>query len=230
MFSLNSRLAAGGGIQRRTPAENFPDEDWTEVLQVNLSTVFTISRDAGRHMLESRGGVNGGAAVEAGAADKNPRGKGSIINVASLVSFQGKPPRRAVYSHRPASGSSLTSTLRSSCSLGGLTVPAYTAAKHGVLGLGKALSNEWASKGVKVNSIAPGYIATEMNTALIGNPVRSRQIMERIPAGRWGSPEDFEGDYLDSSICHVSSGCSCVRLAESDTTLHFHRRRRRVLG
>lgn len=78
---------------------------------------------------------------------------------------------------------------------GGLTVPAYTAAKHGVLGLGKALSNEWSSRGVKVNSIAPGYIATEMNTALIANPTRSRQIMERIPAQRWGAPQDFEGEY-----------------------------------
>jgi len=153
-----------GGIQRRTPAENFPDADWDEVLQVNLDAVWIISRDAGRHMLLSRGGVSGGEPVAEGAAEANPRGRGKIINVASLVSFQG-----------------------------GLTVPAYAAAKHGVLGLGKALSNEWAGKGINVNSIAPGYIATEMNTALIANPTRSRQIMERIPAGRWGSPSDFEG-------------------------------------
>lgn len=95
-------LPSGGGIQRRTPAENFPDEDWTEVLQVNLSTVFTISRDAGKHMLESRGGVSGGPAMEQGAAEKNPRGKGSIINVASLVSFQGQLARLALGLSLPA--------------------------------------------------------------------------------------------------------------------------------
>lgn len=81
---------AGGGIQRRTPAENFSDEDWDDVLQVNLNAVWVISRDAGRHMLESRGGVSGGNPVEEGGADKNPRGRGKIINVASLVSFQGE--------------------------------------------------------------------------------------------------------------------------------------------
>ncbi|KAJ6625816.1 NAD-binding protein [Mycena sp. CBHHK59/15] len=140
-----------GGIQRRSPAENFPDEDWNEVLQVNLNTVWTLSRDCGKHMLASRGhGFTGS--------------RGKIINIASLVSYQG-----------------------------GLTVPAYAAAKHGVLGLIKALSNEWSPKGINVNGISPGYIATEMNTALIADPVRSRQIMERIPIGRWGAPEDFEG-------------------------------------
>ncbi|KAJ9118954.1 hypothetical protein QFC24_005920 [Naganishia onofrii] len=153
-----------GGIQRRTPAENFPDEDWDDVLQVNLNTVWIISRDAGRHMLESRGGVSGGPAVAEGAANSNPRGRGKIINIASLVSYQG-----------------------------GLTVPAYAAAKHGVTGVIKALSNEWSSKGIDVNGIAPGYINTDMNTALLANPTRSRQILERIPAGRWGKPEDFEG-------------------------------------
>merc|ERR1711974_487911 len=100
-------------------------------------------------MLESRGGIAGEEPKPEGAAESNPRGRGKIINVASLVSYQG-----------------------------GLTVPAYAAAKHGVLGITKAMSNEWASKGVNVNAIAPGYIATDMNTALIDNPVRSRQIME----------------------------------------------------
>jgi NAD(P)-dependent dehydrogenase (short-subunit alcohol dehydrogenase family) len=95
---------------------------------------------------------------------------------------------------------------------GGLTVPAYAAAKHGVAGLTKALSNEWASKGINVNSIAPGYIATEMNSALIANPTRSRQIMERIPAGRWGKPEDFEGAivFLASSASSYVSGETLV--------------------
>ncbi|KAJ7130824.1 NAD-binding protein [Mycena crocata] len=140
-----------GGIQRRAPAETFTDEDWNEVLQVNLNAVWTLARDCGRHMLVTRG--IGSMAHRA-----------KIINVASLLSYQG-----------------------------GMTVPAYAAAKHGVLGLIKALSNEWSAKGINVNGISPGYIATEMNTALIADPVRSRQIMERIPIGRWGAPEDFEG-------------------------------------
>lgn len=90
--------------------------------------------------------------------------RGSIINVASLVSFQG-----------------------------GLTVPAYAAAKGGVAQLTKALSNEWASKGINVNAIAPGYVATDMNTALINDKERAASILARIPAGRWGNPEDFKG-------------------------------------
>ena len=176
-----------GGIQRRTPAENFSTADWDEVLQVNLHTVFTLTRDVGRHMLESRGGVSGGPAVEEGAGDKNPRGRGKIINVASLVSYQG-----------------------------GLTVPAYAAAKHGVLGLIKAFSNEWASKGINVNGVAPGYINTEMNTALLANPTRSRQILERIPQSRWGLPDDFAGvvvflasrasDYVSGETVVVDGG------------------------
>lgn len=143
-----------GGIQRRHPVENFPDDDWNEVLQVNLNTVFTITRDAGRHMLESRGGVAGEPVPEGGAAG-NPRGFGKIINISSLVAFQG-----------------------------GLNVVAYAAAKHGVQGivsgsipiiggnqLGfvnqaiqvKSFSNGWAAKGVCVNAIAPGYIATDVS-------------------------------------------------------------------
>jgi 2-deoxy-D-gluconate 3-dehydrogenase len=155
-------------------------------MQVNLNSVFTLSRDVGKHMLESRGGVSGEESKPEGAADANPRGRGKIINVASLLSYQG-----------------------------GVTVPAYTAAKHGVMGVTKALSSEWVSKGINVNAIAPGkllptitlaghvsepsvtllagYIATDNTAALIANPTRSRQILERIPANRWGSPEDFEG-------------------------------------
>ncbi|THH05219.1 hypothetical protein EW145_g4961 [Phellinidium pouzarii] len=144
-----------GGIQRRHPAELFPDDDWQEVLQVNLSSVWTLSRDVGHYMLARRERSNDDGVIV-------PRGK--IINIASLLSYQG-----------------------------GFTVPAYAAAKHGVLGATKALSNEWSAKGINVNCIAPGYIDTEMNTALINNPTRARQILERIPAGRWGSPADFEG-------------------------------------
>ncbi|KAK9234218.1 2-deoxy-d-gluconate 3-dehydrogenase [Lipomyces kononenkoae] len=163
-----------GGIQRRHPSELFPDDDWNEVLQVNLTTCFTLARDIGRHMLEN--------------IEKKPQGyRGKIINFASLASFQG-----------------------------GITVPAYAAAKHGILGMTKALSNDWVGKGINVNAIAPGYIATEMNTALIANTTRSRQIMERIPMGRWGTPDDFKGvvvflasaasDYLSGECVTVDGG------------------------
>ncbi|CRG91624.1 2-deoxy-D-gluconate 3-dehydrogenase [Talaromyces islandicus] len=153
-----SILVNCAGIQRRHPAHQFPDSDWDEVLQINLNTVFTLCRDIGAYMLTRT--------PFPGTESTSPNGgyRGSIINVASLVSFQG-----------------------------GLTVPAYASAKGGVAQLTKALSNEWASKGVNVNAIAPGYVATDMNEALINNPVRAEQILVRIPAGRWGTGEDFKG-------------------------------------
>ncbi|EIT73402.1 dehydrogenase with different specificitie [Aspergillus oryzae 3.042] len=138
------------GIQRRHPSHIFPDNDWDEVLQVNLSTIFTLCRDIGAYMLTRTPDSSGH--------------RGNIINIASLVSFQG-----------------------------GLTVPAYAAAKGGVAQLTKALSNEWAAKGINVNAIAPGYVATDMNTALLQDPERSASILARIPAGRWATPEDFKG-------------------------------------
>lgn len=140
------------GIQRRHPSHAFPEEDWDEVLQINLSSVFTLCRDIGEYMLTRR----------PGSSDSGRCGR--IINIASLVSFQG-----------------------------GLTVPAYAAAKGGIAQLTKALSNEWAGKGINVNAIAPGYIATEMNTALLKDPDRAAGILARIPAGRWGNAEDFKG-------------------------------------
>jgi 2-deoxy-D-gluconate 3-dehydrogenase len=124
--------------------------DWNEVLQVNLNTVWTLCRDVGAYMLTRTPNPTNGQ-------------RGSIINVASLVSFQG-----------------------------GITVPAYAAAKGGIAQLTKALSNEWSCQGVNVNAIAPGYIATDMNEALINNPARADAILARIPAGRWGKPEDFK--------------------------------------
>ncbi|PYH93564.1 2-deoxy-D-gluconate 3-dehydrogenase [Aspergillus ellipticus CBS 707.79] len=138
------------GIQRRHPSHLFPDNDWDEVLQTNLTTVFTLCRDIGAYML-------------ARTPDAYNH-RGSIINVASLVSFQG-----------------------------GLTVPAYASAKGGVSQLTKALSNEWAGRGINVNAVAPGYVATEMNTALLNDEQRAKSILERIPAGRWARPEDFKG-------------------------------------
>ncbi|KAF2093240.1 NAD(P)-binding protein [Rhizodiscina lignyota] len=141
------------GIQRRHPVHKFPDDDWNEVLQVNLSTVFTLCRDVGAHML---------------SREPDSRGRrGSIINFASLMSFQG-----------------------------GLNIPAYAASKGGVSQMTKTMSNDWASKGITINCIAPGYIATEMNTALINDEARAASILARIPAGRWGTPEDFKGAVL----------------------------------
>lgn len=154
-----------GGIQRRHPAHEFPDDDWNEVLQVNLNAVFTLSRDVGAHMLSRE-------------PDHHGR-RGSIINVASLLSFQG-----------------------------GINVPAYAAAKGGVAQLTKALSNQWADKGIAVNAIAPGYIATEMNTDLQKDEARFKSILERIPAGRWGEADDFKGTvvYLASRAGGYVSG------------------------
>ncbi|KAJ6094018.1 hypothetical protein N7467_002863 [Penicillium canescens] len=155
------------GIQRRHPSEQFPDSDWDEVLEVNLSSVFALCREFGAYLL-------------ARDASEFPYGRrGSIINVASLLTFQG-----------------------------GITVPAYAASKGGIGQLTKALSNEWIAKGINVNAIAPGYIATDMNTALINDANRNAGIMARIPAGRWGSPEDFKGAvvYLASRASSYVSG------------------------
>lgn len=160
-------LVNNAGIQRRSPAVDFSEQDWDDVLNVNLKSVWILCQQAGRHMVEKK--------------------RGKIINIASLVSFQG-----------------------------GLFVPAYASAKGAVGQLTKALANEWSSQGVNVNAIVPGYIATEMNTALINDPVRSRQIIERIPAGRWGNPEDFKGpavflasdasDYVHGHLLAVDGG------------------------
>ncbi|UZJ55915.1 hypothetical protein CBS101457_005235 [Exobasidium rhododendri] len=133
-----------GGIQRRSPATEFTEEDWDDVLNVNLKAVFFLCQAAGRHMLQGGGG--------------------KIINFCSLLSYQG-----------------------------GLTVPAYASSKAAVANLTRSLSNEWAKLNINVNGIAPGYIATDMNEKLLADPTRLRQISERIPAGRWGQPQDFAG-------------------------------------
>jgi 2-deoxy-D-gluconate 3-dehydrogenase len=135
-------LVNNAGTQDRYPAVNFPLAAWDSVLDVNLRAVFQLCQQFGRPMLE--------------------RGEGKIVNLASLLSFQG-----------------------------GTTVPAYAASKGAVAQLTKALCNEWSSRGVNVNAVAPGYMATEMNTALLADPVRREQISTRIPAGRWGEPEDI---------------------------------------
>ncbi len=160
-------LINNAGMIRRAPATDYSEEDWSTVIEVNLSALFRLSQLAGRHMIE--------------------RGHGKIVNIASLLSFQG-----------------------------GLTVPAYAASKGGVAQLTKALANEWAAKGVNVNAIAPGYMRTDNTLALQQDETRNRQILERIPAGRWGESADLAGaavflssaasDYLHGHILTVDGG------------------------
>ncbi|WP_298294256.1 SDR family oxidoreductase [uncultured Litoreibacter sp.] len=137
-------LVNNAGTILREPAATHPDEMWDEVIEVNLSAQFVITRDIGRTMVE--------------------RGSGKVIFTASLLTFQG-----------------------------GITVPGYAASKGGIGQLTMAFANEWAGKGVNVNAIAPGYIDTDNTEALRNDPARSKSILERIPAGRWGKPEDFQG-------------------------------------
>src|SRR5687768_17466909 len=155
------------GTIRRSPATEYSEEDWATVIEVNLSSVFRMAQLAGRHMIE--------------------RGGGKILNIASLLSFQG-----------------------------GITVAAYAASKGGVAQLTKALANEWAAKNINVNAIAPGYMRTDNTKALQQDETRNRQILERIPAGRWGEPRDLGGaavflcspasDYLNGHVLVVDGG------------------------
>jgi 2-dehydro-3-deoxy-D-gluconate 5-dehydrogenase len=158
-------LLTCAGIQKRHAPEEFPDDDWNTVVQVNMTTVFTLCRDFGAYLLSKPEPTHGS--------------RGRIINIASLLTFQG-----------------------------GVNVPAYAASKGGVAQLTKALSNQWAGKGINVNAIAPGYIDTDMNTALIADEERQKAILARIPAGRWGKPEDFKGAalYLASEASSYVSG------------------------
>jgi len=160
-------LVNNAGTIRRAPAVDYAEADWAIVIQVNLSAVFRLAQLAGRQMIA--------------------QGKGKIVNIASLLSFQG-----------------------------GITVPAYAASKGGVAQLTKALSNEWAGKGINVNAIAPGYMRTDNTKALQQDETRNRQILERIPAGRWGEPSDLAGaavflsspasDYVNGEVLTVDGG------------------------
>ena len=161
-------LINNAGTIRRAPAVDYSDDDWAAVIEVNLSSVFRLSKLAGKQMIE------------------NGRG-GKIVNIASLLSFQG-----------------------------GITVPAYAASKGGVAQLTKALANEWAKHRINVNAIAPGYMRTTNTAALQADETRNRQILERIPAGRWGEPDDVAGaavflastasDYINGHIMVVDGG------------------------
>jgi len=160
-------LVNNAGIIRRSPALEFSEDNWDDVLQINLKAAFFLSQAAARVMV--------------------PRGGGKIINIASMLSFQG-----------------------------GVNVVSYTAAKSGIAGITRALANEWAKYGIHVNAIAPGYMATDNTAPLRADPDRSKAILERIPAGRWGRPDDLKGaavflaseasDYLFGAIIPVDGG------------------------
>jgi 2-deoxy-D-gluconate 3-dehydrogenase len=160
-------LVNNAGIIRRNDAVDFTEDDWDAVIDTNLKTLFFLSQAAAKCMIS--------------------QGSGKIINIASMLTFQG-----------------------------GIRVPSYTASKSGVGGLTKAMANEWAAKGINVNAIAPGYIETNNTAALQADENRNRQIVERIPAGRWGKAEDIGGaavflassaaDYVNGHILAVDGG------------------------
>ena len=160
-------LVNNAGTIRRTPAVDYSEKDWDEVMAVNSKTVFFFSQTVGRDMMK--------------------RKYGKIINIASLLSFQG-----------------------------GILVPAYAASKGAVAQITKALANEWAQHGININAIAPGYMATDNTKALREDPVRSKAILDRIPAGRWGTPEDLAdvavflasaaSDYVNGHVLVVDGG------------------------
>jgi 2-dehydro-3-deoxy-D-gluconate 5-dehydrogenase len=160
-------LVNNAGTIRRSDAVDFTEADWDAVVDVNLKSVFFLTQAVGRHMIHA--------------------GRGKVINIASMLSFQG-----------------------------GVRVASYTASKSAVAGLTRLLANEWAAKGVNVNAIAPGYFATSNTTALRVDETRNRDILARIPAGRWGQPEDLAGaavflaapasDYVHGAIIPVDGG------------------------
>jgi 2-deoxy-D-gluconate 3-dehydrogenase len=152
-------LVNNAGIIRRANAIDFTEADWDAVLDVNLKAVFFLSQAAARHMI--------------------PAGGGKIINIASMLSFQG-----------------------------GIRVPSYTASKSGIAGLTRLMANEWAGSGINVNAIAPGYFSTNNTAALQADAKRSAEILGRIPAGRWGNPQDLGGAavFLASAAANYVQG------------------------
>ncbi|MGJ7043120.1 2-deoxy-D-gluconate 3-dehydrogenase [Shinella sp. BE166] len=166
-FGAIDILVNNAGIVRRADSVDFTEEDWDAVIDVNLKTLFFLTQAAGRHMLA--------------------RGRGKVVNIASMLSFQG-----------------------------GIRIPAYTASKSGVAGLTRLLACEWAASNVNVNAIAPGYFATNNTAALRDDAERSKAILDRIPAGRWGKPTDIGGaavflssaasDYVHGAILPVDGG------------------------
>ncbi|WP_206860290.1 2-dehydro-3-deoxy-D-gluconate 5-dehydrogenase KduD [Lysobacter changpingensis] len=160
-------LVNNAGLIRRADAVDFTEKDWDDVMNVNIKAAFFMAQAAGRHMIASGGG--------------------KIVNIASMLSFQG-----------------------------GIRVPSYTASKSGIAGITRLLANEWANKGINVNAIAPGYMATDNTAQLRADEARSAEILGRIPAGRWGTPADLGGaavflassasDYVNGAILPVDGG------------------------
>lgn len=167
LFGKVDILVNNAGIIRRTPAIDFTEKDWDDVMYLNSKVVFFMCQAAAKDMMK--------------------RKYGKIINIASLLSFQG-----------------------------GIIVPSYSASKGAVAQVTKALANEWAKTGLNVNAIAPGYMATNNTTALRQDAARSKAILERIPAERWGTPEDLQGaavflaskasDYINGHVLVVDGG------------------------
>lgn len=160
-------LVNNAGTIRRADAVDFSEQDWDDVMNVNIKTAFFLSQAVGRHFIA--------------------QGSGKIINIASMLSFQG-----------------------------GIRVPSYTASKSGIAGITRLLANEWAGRGINVNAIAPGYMATNNTEQLRNDAARNRSILERIPAGRWGEPSDMGGaavflassasDYVNGAVIPVDGG------------------------
>lgn len=153
-------LVNNAGTIRRENALNFSEQDWDDVMNLNLKSVFFLSQAVARQFLSQGQG-------------------GKIINIASMLSFQG-----------------------------GIRVPSYTASKSGVLGITRLLANEWAAQGINVNAIAPGYMATNNTQQLRDDADRNQEIVDRIPAGRWGTPDDLKGPavFLASSASDYING------------------------
>lgn len=160
-------LVNNAGLIRRADAVDFSEADWDDVMNVNIKSAFFMAQAAGRHFIA--------------------QGRGKIINIASMLSFQG-----------------------------GIRVPSYTASKSGIAGITRLLANEWAAKGVNVNAIAPGYMATDNTAQLRADADRNKAILDRIPAERWGEPGDLAGaavflaapasDYVNGVILPVDGG------------------------
>jgi 2-dehydro-3-deoxy-D-gluconate 5-dehydrogenase len=160
-------LVNNAGLIRRADSVDFSEKDWDDVMNVNIKAAFFMCQAAGRHMIA--------------------QGAGKIINVCSMLSFQG-----------------------------GIRVPSYTASKSGIAGITRLLACEWAGKGLNVNGIAPGYMATDNTAQLRADEARSAEILGRIPAGRWGEPADLGGaaiflaskasDYLNGAVIPVDGG------------------------
>lgn len=161
-------LINNAGIIRRVDAIDFPEKDWDDVININLKTVFFFSQAAAKQFVKQKSG-------------------GKIINIASMLSFQG-----------------------------GIKVPSYTASKSGVMGITRAMANEWAKYNININAIAPGYMATNNTAPLRADKSRSAEILGRIPAGRWGTPDDLKGvaiflaspasDYVNGYTIAVDGG------------------------